>query len=92
MKSMRLYVGNLSKEVTDLELKKLAGPFGVLASSAVVRDDDGHSKGFAYLDYKTAEAARAAMAALNGKEVCGRALEVKESINQLPQDVIGGRF
>lgn len=89
---MRLYVGNLPKEVTEVELRKLARPFGVLASSSVVREDDGDSKGFGYLDFLTAEAASAAIAGLDGREVHGQTLQVKASINQMPADVSGGRF
>ena len=83
---MKIYVGNLSKEVTDAQLTELGVPFGTLTSSRVVREHDGTaSKGFAFLEYETAAEGNAAIAGLNGKLVGDQALKVNEAKNQRPK-------
>ncbi|HEU4522848.1 MAG TPA: RNA-binding protein [Thermoanaerobaculia bacterium] len=89
---MKLYVGNLSKEVTEAELSALAQEFGQLTSSKVARERSGESKGFGFLEYGTPEAGTAAIAALDGKEIGGMALKVAQAKNQTPVDPLGGRF
>jgi|SRR5262245_53876783 len=76
----KLYVGNLSYEVTDAELAKLFEPHGEVQSAQVIMDrDTGRSKGFGFVEMKSDEAAKAAIAALNGKEMGGRQLTVNEA-------------
>ena len=76
----KLYVGNLSYDVTDSELAKLFEPHGTVESAQVIMDrDTGRSKGFGFVEMKTDQEAQAAIAALNGKEVEGRALTVNEA-------------
>ena len=76
----KLYVGNLTYEVTDADLEKLFAPFGRVESAQVIADrDTGQSKGFAFVEMKTDQEAQAAIAALNGKEMNGRALTVNEA-------------
>jgi cold-inducible RNA-binding protein len=78
---MKLYVGNLSKQVTDAQLNELALPFGATLSSAVVATErsGGASKGFGFIEYSNDDEARAAMAGLDGKDVNGQALKVNEA-------------
>jgi len=77
---MKVYVGNLSKEVTDAQLNELAVPFGTLTSAVVATDrDTGASKGFGFVEYSSDDEARAAITGLNGREVNGQALKVNES-------------
>ena len=89
---MKIYVGNLSKEITDEQLGELAGPFGTPSTSVVARERGGESKGFAFVEFAQAEEARAAIAGLNGKEVSGRVLKVSEARNQSPKDPLGGKY
>ena len=89
---MKIYVGNLSRDITDAQLTELAQPFGALTSSAVARERAGDSKGFGFIEFGTADAAKAAIAALNGKEFGGQALKVSEAKNQIPRDPLGGRY
>jgi RNA recognition motif-containing protein len=76
----KLYVGNLTYEVTDADLVKLFEPHGTVESAQVITDrDSGRSKGFAFVEMGTAQEAQAAAAALNGQELNGRALTVNEA-------------
>lgn len=77
---MKLYVGNLSKQVNDAQLKDLVTPFGNIVSSNVATErSTGASKGFGFVEFSTADEARAAIAGLNGREVNGQALAVDEA-------------
>jgi RNA recognition motif-containing protein len=75
-----LYVGNLCYEVTEGDLTKLFEPHGKVESAQVIMDrDTGRSKGFGFVEMKTEQEARAAIAALNGQDSGGRSLTVNEA-------------
>ena len=77
---MKLYVGNLSKQVTDAQLSDLATPYGKIVSSNVATERlSGASKGFGFVEFSTAEEARAAITGLHGREVNGQTLTVNEA-------------
>jgi cold-inducible RNA-binding protein len=77
---MKLYVGNLSNQVTDAQLGDLAKPYGTLVSANVAVDrTNGASKGFGFIEFSNADEGRAAMAGLNGRDVHGQALKVDEA-------------
>ena len=79
----KLYVGGLAYSVKDSDLEALFTEFGSVASAKVITDrDSGQSKGFGFVEMEDAEA-KAAMAALNGKEVSGRSLTVNEARPQV---------
>jgi len=69
-----VYVKNLDASVDDAALAKLAGEFGEVTSAAVSKDGEGKPRGFGFVNFKDADAAAAAVAALNGREVAGKAL------------------
>jgi RNA recognition motif-containing protein len=76
----KLYVGNLSYNVGDNELQELFSTFGTVTSAKVITDrDTGRSKGFGFIEMGSNDEANAAIAALNGKEIDGRALTVNEA-------------
>jgi cold-inducible RNA-binding protein len=76
----KLYVGNLSYGTTDSDLHSLFGPHGTVQSAQVIMDrDTGRSKGFGFVEMDNGEEAQAAITALNGQEVSGRALTVNEA-------------
>ena len=76
----KLYVGNLTYGVTDATLEQLFAAHGTVESARVVMDrDTGRSKGFGFVEMGGDQEAQAAIAALNGKEVDGRALTVNEA-------------
>lgn len=77
---MKLYVGNLSKQVNDAQLNELGAPFGkMLSANVAVEKGSGDSKGFGFIEYSTAEEGNAAIKGLDGKEVGGQALKVNEA-------------
>ena len=76
----KLYVGNLTYEVTDATLEAMFAPHGTVQSAQVIMDrDTGRSKGFGFVEMSNNQEAQAAIAALNGKEVDGRKLTVNEA-------------
>ncbi|MBI3411886.1 MAG: RNA-binding protein [Planctomycetes bacterium] len=76
----KLYVGNLSYGTTDADLQNLFAPHGAVESAQVIKDrDTGRSKGFGFVEMGDGNQAQAAIAALNGHEVEGRALTVNEA-------------
>jgi cold-inducible RNA-binding protein len=76
----KLYVGNLSYNATASDLEQLCGAHGTVQSAQVIQDrDTGRSKGFGFVEMASGEEAQAAITALNGHEVEGRALTVNEA-------------
>jgi cold-inducible RNA-binding protein len=76
----KLYVGNLPYEVTDNDLQRLFEPHGTVQSVQVIMDrDTGRSKGFGFVEMGSGKEAQAAISALNGQGICGRALIVNEA-------------
>ena len=76
----KLYVGNLTYDVTDSALEQLFAAHGTVQSAQVIMDrDTGRSKGFGFVEMGSDAEAQAAIQALNGKESEGRALTVNEA-------------
>ena len=76
----KIYVGNLSYDVTDSALEQLFAQYGTVESAQVVMDrDTGRSKGFGFVEMKTDQEAQAAIAGLNGQMSGGRSLTVNEA-------------
>ena len=75
-----LFVGNMSFQTTEGELRAMFEPFGEITRVNVITDrDTGQARGFAFVEMTSDEEAAKAVAALNGKEVNGRALNVNEA-------------
>jgi RNA recognition motif-containing protein len=88
--SKKLYVGNLSYEVTDATLATMFEAHGAVKSAQVIMDrDTGRSKGFGFVEMANDQEAQAAISALNGQQVNGRALTVNEA--RPKEDRGGGR-
>jgi RNA recognition motif-containing protein len=76
----KLYVGNLSYNTTGSDLEQMCAAHGTVQSAEVIQDrDTGRSKGFGFVQMGSDAEAQAAIAALNGQEVDGRALTVNEA-------------
>jgi len=74
---MKIYVGNLSYDVTEEELRQLFTPLGQVASVSIVKDKySGQSKGFAFVEMPSVSEGQAAITALNGKPLKDRTLTV----------------
>ena len=78
--STKLFVGNLSFNATENQLQDLFAAHGTVNEVDVIMDKfSGRPRGFAFVTMETKEAADAAVQALNGKEIDGRALTVNEA-------------
>lgn len=87
-----LFVGNMSFQTTEAELRALFEPFGQVARVHIGKDrETGRSRGFAFVEMTNDDEAAKAMAALNGKEVGGRALKVNEAAPKGERPSGGGR-
>jgi cold-inducible RNA-binding protein len=76
----KLYVGNLSFQITEAELNSMFSEIGQVDSVQIITDrDTGRSKGFGFIEMSDDAAAAKAIEQLNGKEVSGRALTVNEA-------------
>jgi len=86
--AMKLYVGNLSYNVSSSDLEQLFAQYGAVRSAQVITDrDTGRSKGFGFVEMSDDNAARQAIQALNEKEHDGRPLTVNEA---RPREERGG--
>lgn len=73
----KLYVGNLSYDTTSSDLEQLFSSHGTVRSAEVIADrDTGRSKGFGFVQMESDDAARTAIAALDGKDLQGRTMAV----------------
>ncbi|MCX5799882.1 MAG: RNA-binding protein [Candidatus Eisenbacteria bacterium] len=86
---MNIYVGNLSREVTEEDLRQAFEAFGQVASATIIKDRfSGESRGFGFVDMPTKTEAQSAIAGMNGKDLKGRTLNVNEA---RPRTEGGGR-
>ena len=77
---MNIYVGSLSFELSDVELKQAFEAFGAVTSARIIMDRySGRSKGFGFVEMANDTEAKAAIAAMNGKELKGRKIMVSEA-------------
>jgi cold-inducible RNA-binding protein len=77
---MKLYVGNLSFNTTDPDLRDLFAQYGTVEDVHLVTDrGSGRSRGFAFVTMSSAAEGEAAITALEGKQVDGRNLTVNEA-------------
>ena len=76
----RLYVGNLPYAVTELDLRDLFGGMGTVTDAKIVTDrETGRPRGFGFVEMSTEEEARKAIEEINGRDVQGRQVAVKEA-------------
>lgn len=77
---MKLFVGNLSRDVTDDDLRQAFAAFGRVASATVVKDKfTGEGRGFGFVEMEARAEAQAAIQGLNGKDLKGRRMNVDEA-------------
>ena len=73
----KLYVGNMSYDVDNAKLEQLFAEHGTVESAQVIIDrGSGRSKGFGFVEMGSDDEAQAAISALDGNEIDGRALKV----------------
>lgn len=85
----RIYVGNLPYSATNEQLSQLFSAFGEVAEATIIMDrDTGQAKGFGFVQMAHEEAARSAIAELDGTTLDNRALRVNEA---QPRPIRGDR-
>jgi RNA recognition motif-containing protein len=83
----KIYVGNLSYNTMEDGLRNIFQNYGTVASAKIITDrDSGQSKGFGFVEMGSDEEAGAAIAALNGQTLDGRALKVNEAMDKPRRD------
>src|SRR3569623_2705042 len=88
----RLYVGNLSYNTTEIDLRDRCSQAGTVADAKVVMDrDTGRPRGFAFVEMSTDQEAAAAIEQFNGREFGGRAINVNEAQERSGGGGGGGR-
>ena len=77
---MRIYVGNLSWQTDENELRETFAPYGEVVSAQIITDrESGRSRGFAFVEMSNEAEGKAAIEAVNETEVGGRQLKVNEA-------------
>lgn len=84
---MNIYVGNLAWAVSDDELRRAFEAYGQVSSATVIKDKaTGKSRGYGFVEMSDSSQAQAAIDALNGKDLKGRAITVNEARPARPHD------
>ena len=90
--SSKLYVGNLSFDSTEDDLRELFGRHGTVDSVAVITDrETGRPRGFAFVEMSESSAAQDAIRALDGNDFAGRNIKVNEAQDRRGGGGGGGR-
>jgi RNA recognition motif-containing protein len=77
---MNIYVGNLSPETTDDDLRQAFAAFGQVDTATVIKDKySGESRGFGFVEMPSKNEAQAAIDEMDGKDLNGRTLSVNEA-------------
>ena len=77
---MNIYVGNLSYQMSETELRDAFAAFGEVSSVKILMDrETGRSRGFGFVEMPNQGEAETAITQLNGKDVGGRALRINEA-------------
>ena len=88
---MKIYVGNLSYDVTDSDLEQAFSAFGAVTSVNILKDKQtGQPKGFGFIEMAEVSEGQAAIKEMNGKEFMGRELKVDQA-KEKPARPAGGR-
>jgi len=89
---VNIYVGNLSREVTEDELRKAFEAFGQVTTASIIKDRySGESRGFGFIEMATKTEAQAAITGLNGTSLKERTLSVSEARPRTEGGGGGGR-
>ncbi len=90
---MKIYVGNLSYEVTEEDLRLALEQFGLVESATIIKDKlSGQSKGFGFVEMASKAEGQSAIDGLKGKELKGRALNVNEARPRTESRGSGGGY
>ena len=88
---MKLYIGNLSRDTAEGDLRQAFEAHGQIVSVNIIKDKfSGDSKGFGFVEMSTKEEGEAAIANLNGKDLNGRSINVSEARPRTENRNVGG--
>ena len=88
---MKIYVGNLSRVVTESDLRQAFEAFGQVVSALILKDKfSGEPRGFGFVEMPSAGEAESAIAGLNGTELGGQTLKVNEARPKADRPRFGG--
>ncbi|MEN6335685.1 MAG: RNA-binding protein [Phycisphaerales bacterium] len=88
---MNIYIGNLAPDTTEDEVKEAFAAFGDVASVKIIRDGaTGESRGFGFAEMPNEDQAKAAIAAMEGKELKGSAIHVEQGRAKAAPGGFGG--
>ena len=88
---MNIYVGNLSFEATEDDLREVFGRYGQVTSAKIIMDrDTGKSRGFAFVEMADNAAGAKALEELDGYDLHGRGLKVSEARPRQDRPTGGG--
>ena len=89
---MNIYVGNLSHETTEDDLRQAFEAFGQVESATIIKDRfSDESRGFGFVEMPSRNEAQTAIEEMNGKELQGRAINVNEARPKATRGGGGGR-
>lgn len=78
---MKIYIGNIPYSTTEDDLQNAFGSYGEVTSAIIIKDKmSGRSKGFGFVEMSDDNAAKSAISGLDGSDMGGRAMSVKEAI------------
>lgn len=90
---MNIFVGNLSRDVTEEDLREAFGAFGKVTRISILKDKfTGEPRGFGFVEMESKEEGQAAINDLNGKDLKGRRLTVNEARPKTERAGGGGGF
>jgi RNA recognition motif-containing protein len=90
---MNIYVGNLSRDVVESDLKEAFQVFGEVQTTSIIKDKfTSESRGFGFVEMPNKEEAEKAIAGMNGKDLKGRSLTVNEARPRTDRPRTGGGF
>jgi len=88
---VNIYVGNLSYSATEKDLRDAFGKYGDVSNASVIMDKmSGRSRGFGFVEMPNREEGQKAIEALNGADICGRAVRVNEARPKADRESNGG--
>jgi RNA recognition motif-containing protein len=89
---MNIYVGNLSFDVSEENLRQAFEAFGQVSAASIVKDKySGQPRGFGFVEMPNQAEAQAAIQNLNGKELLGRPMNVNEARPRTDRGRSGGQ-
>ncbi|MBN2168925.1 MAG: RNA-binding protein [Actinobacteria bacterium] len=90
---MKIYVGNLSYNTSEEDIRAAFSEFGTIDSVAIITDrNTGRSKGFGFVEMNDDSEAKAAIEGMNGKDLDGRSLNVNEARPRRERPQRSGRY